>query len=326
MSKGSSGGGTSTVIQQQQIPAYEQQYSQHNLDLANSLQSTPFPLYQGGLVAGMQPLQQQGLQAVPKAAWDYTGSVQQAGNTINTGLSPLGSAAFNPNPAATQAWNQPGVAQSYINPYVASSLMPQLGLMNQQLQQQNNATGLQAAGDNAFGDARTGVQEGINQQNTALAQAQLIGQGYNTAYAQGMQGQQANMAGAQNEQAVLGNLAGQFGQLGGQFGQLGALNQQLGLTGAGAEYNAGAQEQALKQQQFNTAYQQFQNQQNWPFQMLSVGESALANNPYTVTNTMSVPNPNPLTAGLGAFAGLAGATSGANNSGGFGVTQPMWKP
>ena len=316
----SSGGSspTQTVVQQQQIPQYEQQYSQNNLNLAQSLQSNPYPAYQAPLVAGMSGMQNQGLNAVENNVGAYGPALKTANNALQTAQSPLNTAAFNANPAATQAWNQPGVAQSYINPYVQSSLMPQLSLMNQQLQQQNNATGLQAAGDNAFGDARTGVQEGVNRQATDLAQQQLIGQGYNTAYAQGMQGQQANMAGAQNEQAVLGNLGGQFGQLAGQYGQLGSLQQGLGLTGAGALYNAGAQQQGLKQQQYNTAYQQFQNQANWPFQMLSVGESALANNPYTVTNTMSAPNPNPLLQGLGTFATLAGGTGGLANAFGSG--------
>lgn len=369
---------TSTVVQSAQIPAYEQQFSQANQDLANSLASQPFPGYQGRLVAPMTDIQNRALTAVDQSANNWQPALNQennslgsAANSINYGFNPLQAAvnplnaafnplnaAFNPldtavnhaNPAATQAWNQPGVAQSYINPYVQASLQPQLSLMNQQLQQQNNATGLQAAGDNAFGDARTGIQEGLNQQNTDLAQAQLIGQGYNTAYSQGMQGQQANMAGAQNEQAVLGNLAGQYGSLGGQFGNLGGqfgniagqygnlggqlanvgsqygnmgqMQQQLALQGAGAMYNAGSQQQQLKQQQYNTAYQQFQNQTNWPYQMLNLRESALSNSPYTVANAMTVPNPSPLTTGLGAFATLAGGAGGLSNA--FGNSSGQW--
>jgi hypothetical protein len=357
MSSGGSSSPSQTVVQSQQIPQYEQDFSQNNLNLANSLQGSPYPNYQGALVAPFTDMQNQGLSAVSGAANAYQPFMSGAGATIAAAGNPQILGAPNPasalnmpgqvqGPSAQTAlnaysgWNQPGVAKGYINPYVQQSLNPQLSVMQQQLQQQQNNIGMQAAGDNAFGDARHGVAQSLAAQNSDLQMANLIGQGYNTAYSQGIgahaqdvQNQLSSVAGAnsiygtqegalqgafglaqqggQNEQQILGNLAG-------QTANLGAMNQQLGLQGANAMFGAGAQQQGLTQQELNTAYQQYQNQVNWPYQMLSVGESALSNNPYTVSNTMSVPNPNPLMSGLGAFASLAGGTGGLQSA--FGGT------
>ena len=59
MSSGGGGSGSSnTVTQVQQIPEYQQQFSLENQELARSLGSQQFPVYQAPLIAGFAPAQQ----------------------------------------------------------------------------------------------------------------------------------------------------------------------------------------------------------------------------------------------------------------------------
>jgi hypothetical protein len=146
----------------------------------------------------------------------------------------------------------PGAVNAYMNPYLQSSLNPQLQLANQQYglagqQQQGAAT---SAG--AFGGSRSALANSLNQQNQMLAQNQIIGQGYNTAFNNAQQ--QMNAA---NQAALSGNAqalqgygmglqgAGQAGSqaLQGYGLNLQGLNQagQLGLAGT-AQGLQGAQQ------------------------------------------------------------------------------------
>ena len=99
------------------------------------------------------------------------------------------------------------VVSNYMNPYLQQSLQPQLNLMNQQNDIANQKANSQAASQGAYGGSRSLVAKNLNDQSNKIAQAALIGQGYNTAYDKaqgnilnaanlGLQGQQAGMQGA----------------------------------------------------------------------------------------------------------------------------------
>ena len=286
-----SSGGTNTVTQVQQIPQYQQDFSQSNQALAQSLASQPYPQYQGPLVAGQNSLQDQGQQMAVGASTAYQPGMTNAQNVAQSALTGINPLQYSPT--------NPGAVQSFMDPYVQASLQPQIQNLQQQIagqQQQNNA---QATGDNAFGDARQGVQSALidNYGNQNLTN--LVGQGYNTAYNNAI-----NAMGTQQQAALQEQNVGLNGSniLANQAGQ----DQTLGLAGANAVYGAGAQQQALTQQQYNSAYQQFQNQAQWPYQMLNIDESALSNSPYSISNSTTVPNGNTTAQGLGAFTSLAG--------------------
>ena len=70
----------------------------------------------------------------------------------------------------------------YMNPYLEQSLQPQLDLMAQQNDIANQKANSQAAQAGAYGGSRQMVQNSLNDQSNKLAQANLIGQGYNTAF------------------------------------------------------------------------------------------------------------------------------------------------
>jgi len=169
------------------------------------------------------------------------------------------------------------VVSNYMNPYLQQSLQPQLDLMNQQNDIANQKANSQAAQQGAYGGSRSLVAKNLNDQSNKIAQANLIGQGYNTAYDKaqgnilnaanlGLQGQQAGMqgagvglqgAGAATSAANLGlsgvqaNIQGQQAAMQGAGVGLQGVNAQLagtaqgmqgagvGLSGVGAATNAG---------------------------------------------------------------------------------------
>ena len=144
-----------------------------------------------------------------------------------------------------------GTVQSYMNPYLDASLKPQLALMDQENAIANQKANSQAAQQGAYGGSRQTVANNLNDQSNKLAQANLIGQGYKSAYdtaqsniLQGSQlGLQGYNAGIQGAQTGLSGVnaatgAGQYGLSGvgaGIEGQKTAMQgAQTGLSGVGA--------------------------------------------------------------------------------------------
>ena len=144
-----------------------------------------------------------------------------------------------------------GTVQSYMNPYLDASLKPQLALMDQENAIANQKANSQAAQAGAYGGSRQAVANNLNNQSNKLAQANLIGQGYKSAYdtaqsniLQGSQlGLQGYNAGIQGAQTGLSGVnaatgAGQYGLSGvgaGIEGQKTAMQgAQTGLSGVGA--------------------------------------------------------------------------------------------
>jgi hypothetical protein len=297
---GSGGGGNNTVTQVQQIPQYQQDFSQSNQDLARSLAANPYPQYQGQLVAGQTGMQDQGQQMAVGAANSYQPGMQNAQNVAQASLTGINPMQYSPT--------TPGAVDAFMSPYVQASLQPQIQNLQQQIagqQLQNNAHATQA---NAFGDARQGVQGALIDHYGNQDLTNLVGQGYNTAYNNAVGAMGTQQQAALQEQGVGLQGAGALAGLAGQ-------QQALGITGANAVYNAGAQQQALQQQQLNSGYQQFQNQAQWPYQMLNIRESALSNSPYSIANSTTVPNGNTTAQGIGTFASLAGALGSLGSTG-----------
>lgn len=294
MSGGGSGGGgnSSTVTQVQQIPEWQQGYAQQNEDIAAALAAKPYEAYQGQTIAGLTDLQNQGI--------DMT---QQASNAYQPYLS---SAQQTTQGVQNSSWN-PQTAQQYMSPYAMAALAPQLQQLQLQQQQQAKNINAGATQAGAFGDARTGVQQSLNDFYGNLAQNDLVSQGMNQAYNTGMAAYQQNL---QNQLAA-----------GNQMAQLGSTAQNLGLTGANAVFNAGTQQQQLNQQMLTTAYNNFMNQQSYPYEQLNMRIAALANSPYTRTNYTSLAPTNATAQNLGAFASLAGAAGNllGGGSGGGGI-------
>lgn len=378
MSGGGASGGN-TVTQTQQIPLFEQQSSQANQALAQSLASQAYPQYGGMLIQPQTAAQNAGQQQAIASASQWQPQFGQAQSTTAAALNP---AAFNAyegqaqnqigagvnagvvqgaqgqeaNAARqAQALTNPNAVAGYMNPFVQQALAPQISDLNLQLAGQQNQLNSQAAQAGAFGDARQGAAQAMQNYYGNQALNQLVGTGYNNAYTQALnalgqaQGTQLGAAsqfgniaqtgigeqGAQLQGAQqLAGLAAQQQneqnlqlQGGAQQAALANQLQQQLLAGANATYNAGTQQQTALQNQLNAAYQQYLNQVNWPYQMLNVRESALSNSPYNIQTAVTLPDANTTAQGFGTLAGAAGLLGGlaggaANNApfGGYQMT------
>lgn len=286
---GSGGGGSNTTTEVKQIPDFEQDFAQQNQNIAASIASNPYPTYQGQLIAGFSPQQQQGQQMAGQAATAYQPDVG-TGEAMTLG--------------ASNQWN-PQTAAQYMSPYAQAALQPQIQAMQTQLGQQQLLSNANATQAGAFGDARNGVANALNNYYGDQSLAGIESTGMNTAYNTGQQA-------FQNDQSRLL-------QAGAQMGNLGNEQQTLGEAGANALQTSGAQQQQLTQQQLTEAYNNFMNQTNWAQNQLGVRESALSNSPYTNTNYTTLAPSNATAQNVGAFSalsGLLGGGSGANNQAG----------
>jgi hypothetical protein len=95
--------------------------------------------------------------------------------------------------------------------------------------------------------------------------------------------------------STLGALQGQTGalqlQAGQQYGALGQSAQQLGMQGAAALDTVGQEQQGLNQRNLDTAYQDFQNQTQYPRQTIDWMSSVIRGIPYSQTSNTSQTGP-----------------------------------
>jgi hypothetical protein len=268
MSTGGGGGGQNTVTQTQVIPAYQQQFSQENQDIARSLGAQPFPVYQAPQIAGMTGLQNEGVDKAVSAATAQSPYLDQATQlTSQAAVNPnaqwanaLAGGAVNPNAQwanelagnATNPnaqWAQDMAAHSaslnpadtatmaqFMSPFVEQSLRPQIAMLQNQIGQQHQDIAKGATGAGAFGDSRQGAYDALADfyGNTALSG--LVGQGYNTAFSNA----QDALRGQQSAEQQAASISGGLGQ-----GQQAAELQRAGLVGSmGQAQQAGQLQQA----------------------------------------------------------------------------------
>jgi hypothetical protein len=163
--------------------------------------------------------------------------------------------------------------------------------LNEQLQN-IQATGLQNAYQQASQQAMT---DAAMRAQYGLAGTQLGEQSRQFGAGLGLQGLQQQLA-----------AAGQLGQLGQQ-----QFQQQSGILGA--QLGAGAQQQALKQQQLSSNYQRFMDEMQYPYKQLEFMSNLIRGIPST-DKTTSIYQPPPSTIGMlsgitGGFGGIFGGGS-----------------
>jgi Chaperone of endosialidase len=278
-------------------------------------------------VAANQNLAQPYYQTATGQTLGATQNLQQAAGlaqpAYNAALAGTVGAMGGYNPQAFQS----GV-QGYMSPFIQNAMNATAAQMQNVNQQQQQALSGNAINAGAFGGDRSGIAQAnlMNQQNLALGQTlgQMAQQGYQSAaqnYLTGL-GQQGALAGQlgqlgageqlaaiQGQQAVLGG-AQQLGNLGAQqqtaalqgvpltyagaaqLGQLGAGAQGAGLAGAQAQIGAGTLQQQTNQAGLSALYNQFLQQQAYPFQVaqflanIAEGTGALSGSTTTTTQPM----------------------------------------
>jgi hypothetical protein len=292
---------TQQTVTQTSIPEYARPYVETMLGKAQALtEGDRFQQYGGERTAGFSPLQQQAFQGIA----GMTPAAQIGQGTGLAGMAGLGGLMAGSNYA--QAATDPGSVQAYMSPYIQSALQPQLEEMRRQYGV--NAQQLQgrATQQGAFGGNRAALEQAENTRNMGTAMSQAIGQGYQNAF---QNAQQAQQFGANLGLQGLG-LAGQQAGILGQLGQT-QYGQQMGINAALQQ--AGAQQQALEQQRLQTAYQDFLNQQRFPYQQIGFMSDVVRGMPLTQqSQSVYQAPPSALSQTVGLAGGLGSLLYGAS--------------
>lgn len=263
---------TSSSLTTSQVPQYLSDYLYNLMSGAYSAAQQPYQTYEGPRIAGFTPGQTQAFGATEQAAGAYKPQLTAAEQTAQQagGISAMGAAQPYFNQASQ---NLPSTIQNYMNPYQQNVI----DTMGSEAQRQLQEKILPAIGDQftragQYGSSRQQeiAQRGIRDVASDLEAniGKQLAAGYTTAGQQA----QADLARQASIGQAAGTLAGTEAQqkaaLANVQAGLGQKEQALGLTGAAALETTGAEQQAMNQKNLDLAYQDFQNQTQYPQQQI----------------------------------------------------------
>jgi len=213
------------------------------INRAQAASRTPFQLYGGDRIAGFSPDQLAAFQGVRNLQGVAGNLYNQATGAAQDVLGALNPMNFGQN------------VQQYINPYLSNVAQATMANLGQQQARERSDLTSRAIRSGALGGDRAGMERAELARLQGLASGQTLGnllqQGYQSAADQYNKALGYGLTGA----TTLGGLATQ--------GQQTALQALQGLLGTGA------QQQSLQQAQQDVAYQNFLQQQAYPYQQLS---------------------------------------------------------
>jgi len=264
-------GGNAPAAEQKattELPEWAKPYAKDILAKGQALtdvNQNPYQTYNQDRIAGFSPMQQQAMQ---------NAQGMSAAPQIGQGTAAAVGAGLGGANVAGQA-NQYGFQNQvggYMNPYLQMSLAPQLAEANRNydisgVNQQSRAT---QAG--AFGGSREAIMAAENERNRNTGLNSIIGQGYNTAFGNAQQQYNQNLQNQIAGYGLMGSAANSLGQLGQN-----QYNQNMGINQLQAQY--GGQQQAQMQKGLDTSYQDFLNQQNYPYKQLGFMSDLLRGTP-----------------------------------------------
>jgi hypothetical protein len=277
------GGGSpapsSSQTQVSELPEWARGYAKDTLSKTAALtdiNQNPYQTYGKDRIAGFSPLQQQAQQ---QAAGMQTSGLTGLGGQL-AGAATMGALGAQYDPTQFQAGQFGGEsAQQYMSPYMQNVV----DIQQREAQRQGDIAGTQLASQatksGAFGGGRQAIMQAEAARNLATQKGDIQARGLQSSYEQAqaqfnadqarrMQAQQLSEQskqygagyGMQGLQTALQG-AGQMGTLGGQ-----QFAQGMDINKLQSAY--GGQQQALQQQGLSQAYQDFQNQQNYPYKQL----------------------------------------------------------
>jgi hypothetical protein len=303
---------------QTSIPDYAKPYVENLLGQAQAYTDptqNPYQQYMGERQAQFSPLQQMSydnaamMQGAPQLQ-DATAMAGQAGlGALNTG--------YTYNPFQTKSFTSPGMAESYMSPYMNNVVARQQADAQRQGDIAAQMQGAQAARAGAFGGSGDYLMRSQARNNLARQQGDIFAQGQQAAYTQGM-GQFNQEQGATQAAANLNAQQGQFGAgLGLQglqtaltsanaLGNLGntQYQQNMGINQMQNQY--GLQQQGQEQNILNNQYQDFLNYQNSPYKQMGFMSDILRGLPLTQQSSSMYQTPPSLGSQL-----IGGATTAA---------------
>jgi hypothetical protein len=281
------------------LPEWKRNYAKNVLAKGAALtdiNQNPYQQYGGNRIAGFSPMQQQAFQGAANMQ-----PSKQLGTATDL-ASAAGMGALGTNYQGGQfsggMFGQ-GAADYYMNPYQQS--VTDIGKREaarqsaiQGTQQQGQAT---QAG--AFGGGRDAIMRAERERNLGQQMGDIQAQGSNAAFQQAQaqfnadQGRrmQAQQLGEQSRQFGAGiNMQGlQTGlQAAGQLGQLGGQQFQQGMDINKLQNVYGGQQQQQAQRPLDMAYQDFLNQQNYPYKQLGYMSDLVNSQPSCQLSTKNI--------------------------------------
>lgn len=310
---------TQTSTQVVDLPEWAKPYAKESLGKAAALTDTeqnPYQTYGGDRLAGFNPLQQQAFTGAQNMM--PSSELGQAAGAA--GMATMGALGTQYRPAQTGQFTG-RTASQYMSPFVEQALAPQLREAQRTSEMQRVADMGAATKSGAFGGGRQAIVEAERQRNLGTQLGDIRARGLQDAYTQAQQ--QFNTEQQLREQSR-------------QYGAgLGLQGLQTALTGAGQLANIGqqgfaqamdinklqqqygTQQQAQQQAQYDIAYQDFLNQQRYPYQQLEFMSNILRGTPMGTVSSMYSPAPSAVSqlAGLGTAAYGASQLSGLKDGG-----------
>jgi hypothetical protein len=257
--------------------------------------------YYAGLVpatlAPFTPYQVQGMQDVAGLRGFTTPYVQSATDLYTQAANPLN----------RQQFSGEAVGQ-YMSPYLQNVMQGAVQNINETNAQQQQQVLGNAIAKGAFGGDRAGIVRGQLARQQDLANnatlANLLNQGYTQALGEFNQQQGVDLA-TQLQNRTLQSAAGT------NLLQAAGTGQSLALQQALAEMGVGQQQQQQRQQELMTAYQNFLNEQGYPYQQLGwlgnmVSGAATGMGGTTTSNPAQPSGLQSLIGGLGAIGSIGG--------------------
>jgi hypothetical protein len=258
--------------------------------------------YQYQRIAGFDPMQLQAQQATANLAVSpYVNPAAQAA----TGATQAGLAGiYNPSLLTGGSFTDPGMAQSYMSPYMQNVV--DIGKREAQRQADIARTqrGAEAVRRGAFGGSRQAIMEAEAQRNLAQQMGDIQARGGQAAYEQAAQQFQSEQ-GRRLQASQLGLQSALQGAQ--QLGQLGQLQFGQAKDIVGLQAAAGAERQALQQKKYEQDYQDFLRQKQFPYQQAQFIMEMARGMPMQSTESLYKAPPS-----LGAqLTGLAGIYAGS---------------
>ena len=287
---------TTTTVE---LPEWARGYAKDTLAKGAALtdiNQNPYKQYGGERIAGFQPMQQQAFES----AATMRPSEQLGLGTGLAGAAGLGALGTNyqgRNFQGGQFGNRQ--AAQYMSPFIEQAMQPQLREAERASQIQGTQQQAQAVQAGAFGGGRDAIMRAERERNLGIQQGDIRAKGYQTAYEQAAN--QFNQDQARRLQAQqMGEQSRQYGaglgmqglqtalQSAGQLGQLGQTEygQRMGITGLQSQF--GQQQQQQAQRPLDMAYQDFINQQNYPYKQLGFMSDMIRGLPLGQQSTSNV--------------------------------------
>ena len=243
---------TTNQVSKVELPAWVNEASQSNYNLAKDIYGRPLQQFEGERVAGPSDMTTQGYGALKGMIGQNDPTFGEAEDLWRKGAGPLD-------------------IQSFLNPYTAEVERNAIGQANTSLDKQLRGVSDAATKAGSFGGSRAAVESGVTRaegiRNIGDLTGQLRARGFDTAVA-GAQGQQA---------AQRASAAGLTGTAAGR--------QAAGLADVSALLGAGAQETGSRQKVIDAAREKFGESWNYPVEQLNMRLAALGMSPYGKTET-----------------------------------------